>query len=516
MHGLKTMVLTALLIGSLAACGGTATPPAPTAAPTAAATAAAAAPTSTSVPATPTQAPPVPTAVPPTVQPTVAPVAPVRIAVQLADNSVMLIDLSGGKSLAFKASDPADVASISGYGNVLGDKLYLALSGRTSTVVRIGANGPQTLDWIKGPIDGLAVSANYLAWGKLDQSGAKPTVQIMLSALDGSGVKTALKETVGAAPIVLKPLRWSQDGARLFFGREPSGIGGYILFGGFTNLWSLDPAGGKATELLHERAKNAFVCMDDLSPNEKFVADHCNLKHIEVVDIAANKAAVIDPPANVSGVGLVGGARFSPDSSRVAYGLARHNPDNEQGWVGVSDALSGKSKLVATSPAKDYFSVAAWLDSDTLVLQSNGQTPGIWLARADGSSSKRLADGIFVGILNSQTTARACGEVRTLGPNPPREAAALQAEDCFFKAFQQCQAATLTVTMAGVDAGTINNFALEKQGDNCRITGSVVRYVVPRPTPVPEQFICQGLTRKNGGLLFTACGAQGDIVVPAP
>jgi hypothetical protein len=40
--------------------------------------------------------------------------------------------------------------------------------------------------------------------------------------------------------------------------------------------------------------------------------------------------------------------------------------------------------------------------------------------------------------------------------------------------------------------------------------------VVPRPTPVPEPFVCQGLSRKNNGLLFSACGAQGDILVPAP
>jgi hypothetical protein len=509
---LEKIVLSLLLVGWLAACGGPATPPAPTAAPTGAA----AAPTSTAVPETPTQTPAEPTAVPPTLPPTAVPVAPVRIAVQMADNSIVLVDTSGNKSLAYKAGDPADLASIAGAGNVLSDKLYLALSGKASTIMRIGANGPQTLDWIKGPIVGLAVTANRLAWGKADVNGAKPTTSIVLSALDGSGLKTALSEPVGTVPRVLKPLRWSQDGTHVFFGKEPLGIGGYILFGGFTNLWSLDPAGGKATEVLAERAKNALVCMDDLSPNEKFVADHCNSKHIEVVDIAANKSTVIDPPVNVTPVGLVGGARFNPDSTRVAYGLARHEPDNEQGWVAVSDSLSGKSRLVAISPAKDYFWVAAWLDADTLVLQSNGQTPGIWLARADGSNTKPLAEGIFVGVLNSQSSAQACGEVRTLGPNAPRDAAALQAEDCFFQAFQQCQLATLTVTMSGVDAGTINRFAIEKQGDNCRISGSLVRYVVPRPTPMPEQFICQGLTRKNGGLLFSACGAQGDIVVPAP
>ena len=66
--------------------------------------------------------------------------------------------------------------------------------------MRIGPNGPQTLDWIKGPINGLAVSAAYVAWGKLDQSGAKPVTQIMLSAPDGTGVKSALSEPVSGIP----------------------------------------------------------------------------------------------------------------------------------------------------------------------------------------------------------------------------------------------------------------------------------------------------------------------------
>ena len=532
MHVPMKIAPVALLMVLLAACAPA--PAAPTTASTAAATAvstpaASPAPTTapTAVQTTVAPATSAPTAAPTTAStaaPTTAPIAAARIAVQLADNSLQLVDPSGGPSIMFPPTNPADLLSISGLGNVQGDKLYLALSGQTSSVVRVGASTLQTLDWIKGPINGLAVSPAYVAWGKLDQSGAKPIIQIMLSAPDGSGVKTALSETVGAAPLTLRPLRWSQDGKKLFFAKDPTGLGGYILFGGFTNLWSLDPATGKATELLAERAKNALVCMDDLSPNEKYVVDHCSRSHVEVVDIAANKAAVITPPANVSEVGIVGGARFSPDSTKVAYGLARLDPANEQGWVAVSDGLSGKSTLIATSAAGSYFSVAAWLDARTLILQSGFAKPGIWLARVDGSSIKRVADGSFAGVLYSQTSsqnsgpgsARACGEIRTLGPNPPLEPAALQAEDCFFQAFQACQAATLSVTMAGVDAGTIDRFAVEPQAGGCRITGSVVHYVIPRPTAVPEQFTCQGLSRKNNGLLFSGCGSQGDIAVPAP
>ena len=103
-----------------------------------------------------------------------------------------------------------------------------------------------------------------------------------------------------------------------------------------------------------------------------------------------------------------------------------------------------------------------------------------------------------------------------LGPNPPGDKSAQLAEDCFFQAFQQCRAAALTVTMSGVDAGTINRFTLEKNGDRCRIVDSVVIYVVPRPTAAPQVSTCADLVRQNGGLLFKGCGDQGDILVPAP
>jgi hypothetical protein len=43
--------------------------------------------------------------------------------------------------------------------------------------------------------------------------------------------------------------------------------------------------------------------------------------------------------------------------------------------------------------------VVAWLDADTLVLQSGLQTPGVWIVRANGGHLKRLSDGIFVGVV---------------------------------------------------------------------------------------------------------------------
>jgi hypothetical protein len=400
--GLPTLVV------MLAAC--TSRPPAatPTSLPLAAAApttvAAAATPTTTLSTATPTAplttATPAATAtsLPPTATPT--PAGP-RIAVQLPGNSIQLVDLTGGKQLLYRAGSQVDLSSIVPPANVLSGSLYLPLSGTPATAVRVDAGGAQDLPWLKGMLNGLAVAPGHMAWGTGDFAGSPVTTTLMVSALDGSQPKTALTEPITTAPLVLRPMRWSADGKRLYFGKEPLGLGGYILFAGRSNIWSYDVASGKSSELVHERVRNNFICIDDLSLNEKLVADHCSTKNMVLTTLGTRATTAVALPPDAKQVGLVGGARFSPDSTRLAYGLARHDPNNEQGWVAISDGLSGKSKLIASSPAGDYFAVMAWLDPGTLVLQSNLKGAGIWTVRADGSGLKRLADGIFLGVVDA-------------------------------------------------------------------------------------------------------------------
>lgn len=509
---------------AFAACGGAATVaptdvpvPATAVPPTAVppTTAPTTAPTST--PPSATAVLPTSTAVPATTQPTGVPAAGQRITVQLADKSIQFLDMSGNETLAYSTQDPVDLASIFPPGNVAGSAIYLPLSAQNATAVRVDATGGHTLDWIKGQVYGFAANSSMLAWGTADISDTVTSAQIETSAPDGSGLKPVFQESYKGEPRVLRVMRWSRDGSKLYFGKEPIGLGGYILFSGLSNLWSLDPGSGKATQVLSEADPKAAICIDDLSPDEKLAADHCDPTKMHVIDVASGSVKNVDAPANVPEFGAVGGARFSPDNTRLAYGLARHNPDDEQGWVAVADVTTDKSTLVATSPGHDYFQVVAWLDSNTLLLQSSGQVAGIWTVGADGSNLKRLGDGTFLGIVPSGSAQQAsCGEIHMLGPNPPRDPGAQLTEDCFFQAALTCRAATLTVTMSGVDAGTIHNFAIESGGGPCKIVDNVVKYVVPRPTPPPVPSTCLGLARQNGGLLFKACGEEGDILVPPP
>ncbi len=109
----------------------------------------------------------------------------------------------------------------------------------------------------------------------------------------------------------------------------------------------------------------------------------------------------------MTGSFVLGSAKFSPDGSQVAFGLARGDPQNEMGWVAVSDGLSGPSRVILESPAGGYFSVVSWLNSSTLLLQWAGVScgedcpAGLWTVGTDGQGLTQVADGTFLTLTNA-------------------------------------------------------------------------------------------------------------------
>ena len=89
----------------------------------------------------------------------------------------------------------------------------------------------------------------------------------------------------------------------------------------------------------------------------------------------------------------------------MAFALAKHDPDAEQGWVTVSDSLSGGSKLVVTGKPGEYFTVVGWLNADTLLLQTNSLTcnptctSSLWVVKVDGSGLTHITDGTFLSMM---------------------------------------------------------------------------------------------------------------------
>lgn len=91
------------------------------------------------------------------------------------------------------------------------------------------------------------------------------------------------------------------------------------------------------------------------------------------------------------------------------------------------------------------------------------------------------------------------------------------AEDCFWRAFHQCHAATLTVTAMGVDAGVTRTLTIVSKSGGCGLTDKSEHYVIPSNTHQVTTFTCATLTQATGGgLVAKGCGADGDVTIPAP
>ncbi len=388
----KTMlVLFSLLV--LVACSGlpleTQPTPQPTPPPTTIAT----------IPPTATTAPTVPA---PTTTPT--PRAPgLRVAVLTVDNAVKLFALDGSSHVLTAVGTRLDRLNLNGATNAISTTIY-ARSTTSSPVVTVDAGGLHLLAAFKTAPTSAVVgesAGGRLAWGTYVVTGTTATTELFLGARDGLQAKGIVKKTAptSQAPQALEPFRFSQDGTRLYYSYEPVGLGGYILFGGASDLWEYTASTGKSVQVVKAKQFGGSTCIDDLAPNEKLVVFHCGDKSIGVFDLRTSKSSTITLPAEAGPAKVLGTAHFSPDSTRVAFAAARHNPDDEQGWVLVSTGLTGASKVIAASPAKDYFEVIAWLNADTLLLQTHNPQPAVWTVRADGSGLQKLADGQFLSIL---------------------------------------------------------------------------------------------------------------------
>ena len=115
----------------------------------------------------------------------------------------------------------------------------------------------------------------------------------------------------------------------------------------------------------------------------------------------------------------------------------------------------------------------------------------------------------------TQVQAQKCGSVQTNPRGVPlNEPAAKQAEDCFWQAFQKCQPASLSYTLVSVDTVTKHTFTIQNNGEQCSVSDAVQHAIVPARLSAPRTYTCTGVMQQVDGLHFTACGEDGNVVVP--
>ncbi|HXM18049.1 MAG TPA: hypothetical protein VN934_04500 [Candidatus Tumulicola sp.] len=107
-----------------------------------------------------------------------------------------------------------------------------------------------------------------------------------------------------------------------------------------------------------------------------------------------------------------------------------------------------------------------------------------------------------------------CGSVR-IGLQATTSKDAWAAQTCFSKAFAKCDPATLFVSFGGVDSGVRRTFTtLTSNFDGtCQVVDVVEHYRVPNYSQ-SDTYLCSSVSQTSDGLIFTRCGADGDVMVP--
>jgi len=154
----------------------------------------------------------------------------------------------------------------------------------------------------------------------------------------------------------------------------------------------------------------------------------------------------------------------------------------------------------------------------TIRLQAIGLVLVLMLLAACGANTPGTTTG---GGTSAGTTtpppAQHCGVVHAqrLQIVPADQNLATAVENCFWQAYQQCHPATMTYSLGNLDTVMLHTFSLKSQSGQCVITDAVQRSVLPRPPQAAGSYICGSLTRQSDGLRFTACGSEGNVLVPS-
>lgn len=339
---------------------------------------------------------------------------PIHVHAAVWDNQGLLQVIDTGIALDTHA---LPTTGLSPQGGVAQSRIFVYASDSfhpTASVMMTTPDGLYQVAFIDRPDANLAVwpgqadQPAQLAWTVAPQSeGSLAT--IFVSDLAGTSVRAVYSETLQAnQPTHLLVQGWAADGKTLLFSREPWGIGGYIPFGGASSLYRLNLVDGQVTPMIEWTPQGSTgLCLDALSPDGSLASWHCPPGEINLLTLDGGQTEAVEAPAEISQPYLTGSAIFSPDGSRVAYAMLAGGPDDQHGWVAVSDRSKGGSQAILDQEGGIYH-VIAWLNNQSLLVQwspvdcgDGCEADSLWTVGADGSGLAHIGPARFIVLTNA-------------------------------------------------------------------------------------------------------------------
>jgi hypothetical protein len=291
---------------------------------------------------------------------------------------------------------------------VVGEAIYYVAASAAQpgeVVRRVTATENVELDFTRSSDPtGLAFSVSQdgsrIAWSQTSWAGGPPFSQLWAAGIDGAA-PTLVAQTDDTDDIaeffVLEPVLWLDDGD-LVYAWQVSGIGGYILFFGWSSLYRYDAAAG-TTPLAGLAPDVTAPCWTDVTPDGGFTLGACGDAHAIVERDIAGGGVTTFPPLPEQG--QAGAATYSPEPGRLAYGIARGDPEDEFGQL-ILVAGSGIAPTALASQPSGAFERIDWIDGEQLAVsywQGSGLAASfVDLIGIDGNRNP-VGEGRLIGLM---------------------------------------------------------------------------------------------------------------------
>ncbi|OGT26299.1 MAG: hypothetical protein A2Z17_01660 [Gammaproteobacteria bacterium RBG_16_66_13] len=319
----------------------------------------------------------------------------------IGDDTVELYRLNGTSAGTWAA--PGIHWPRQGSVQTVGSTVYY-LKPSTGAVAEVSATGTSDLSFTAtAGLSAFTVSPDEgsIAWSTSTYTD-QVVSQLWLAAIDGSGIHVALESDPAdeiAAWFALEPVAFGTDGS-LVYAWQITGIGGYILFGGHSSLYRYDPVSATTTPWAPLLSDSTGPCWNTVREDLAFAVGHCIGTDGTLAVRERNLQSGIDVafPA-FPGQGQAGAGAYSPSGQRLAYAIARGDPDAEAGQIIVRRSPDSPLAPLA-SITNGYFRILYWLDEDRLLV--GGMEDGVekvFLVGTDGVVTP-LAEGPLAGWIH--------------------------------------------------------------------------------------------------------------------
>jgi hypothetical protein len=288
---------------------------------------------------------------------------------------------------------------------VVGREIYFVAEGAGeagAVVRRVTSTETADLEFTRSgdPTETVAFAVSddeaRIAWAQTSWAGGPPFSQLWMAGMDGTSpvliAQTEPQDDI-AEFFVLEPVMWLDDGD-LVFSWQVTGIGGYILFFGWSSLYRYDVASGTITPVAPLAPDVVAPCWTDLTGDGAFAAGACGAAG-EVLERNTQTGVDTVFPA-LPDQGQAGAASYAPQGTRLGYAIARGDPEDEAGQLVLVPAR-GEALSVIASHAPGAFDEIEWIDEARMAV-------GYW-----------QGDGSFVDLVAVDGSRRAIGQGRLIG-----------------------------------------------------------------------------------------------------